>query len=183
MCIRPHCTNFIRDQSKTTNWGVYWAANLTRWLGKNVLHNFLAFLDFLLSFYTWFFSLMFIFRTWKKINLWNTAHNRYTNINNSKNTLKLQLQRTWIKEAKNIWIVGNWDLPLEVQIFNFCSHDRNPSLFFIFCAYLFMVSNPTDSKLDIIMSAVSFAIFPFVVNLCISSVPYDKNCWHVMHKC
>ena len=34
----------------------------------------MAFLDFLLSFYTWFFSLMFIFRTWKKINLWNTAH-------------------------------------------------------------------------------------------------------------
>ena len=144
---------------------------------KKCAAQFFSFFRLFLSFYTRFFSLMFIFRTWKKINLRNTAHNRYTNINNSKNTLKLQLQRTCIKEAKNIWIVGNWDLPLEVQIVNFCSHDHNPSLFFIFCAYLFMVSNPTDSKLDIIMSAVSFAIFPFVVNLCISGVPY------VMHKC
>ena len=65
---------FIRDQIKTTNWEVYWAATLKRWLRKHALHKFLAFLDFLLSFYTWFFSLMFIFRTWKKINLWNTAH-------------------------------------------------------------------------------------------------------------
>ena len=28
----------------------------------------------MLSFYTWFFSLILIFRRWKKINLWNTAH-------------------------------------------------------------------------------------------------------------
>ena len=80
ICIWPHCTNFLRQEnfqgtkSKTTNWEVYWAANLTRWLRKNALHKFMAFLDFLLSFYTWFFSLMFIFRGWKKINLWNTAH-------------------------------------------------------------------------------------------------------------
>ena len=112
---------------------------------------------------------MFIFRTWKKINLWNTAHNRYTTINNSKHTLKLQLQRTWIKEAKNIWIVGNWDLPLEVQIFNFCSHDRNPSLFFIFCAYLFMVSNPTDSswillcQQSVLLFFLSSLIYAFLV--------------------
>ena len=80
ICIRPHYTNFLpqetlkRTKSKTTNWEVYWAATLKRWLRKHALHKFLAFLDFLLSFYTWFFSLMFIFRTWKKINLWNTAH-------------------------------------------------------------------------------------------------------------
>ena len=80
ICIWPHCTNFLPQEnfqgtkSKTTNSEVYWAANLTRSLRKNVLHKFLAFWDFLLSFYTWFFSLMFIFRTWKKINLWNTAH-------------------------------------------------------------------------------------------------------------
>ena len=79
--------------------------------GKKCAAQFFSFFRLFLSFYTWFFSLMFIFRTWKKINLWNTAHNRYTNINNSKHTLKLQLQRTWIKEAKNIWIVGNWIYP------------------------------------------------------------------------
>ena len=60
---------FIRDQIKN-----HWAANLTRWQRKKALHKFLAILDFFLSFYTWFFFLMFIFRRWKKIYLWNTAH-------------------------------------------------------------------------------------------------------------
>ena len=138
---------------------------------KKCAAQFFSFFRLFLSFYTWFFSLMFIFRRWKKINLWNTAHNRYTNINNSKNTLKLPLQRTWIKEAKNIWIVSNWDLPLEVQIFNFCSHDCNLSLFFILCVYLFMVSNPTDCKLDIIMSPV-FILRQYVLLFFLSSLIY-----------
>ena len=79
-CVFDHtaptfCRKKIYEtKSKTTNWGVYWATNLTRWLRKKVLHKFIAFLDFLLSFYTWFFSLMLIFRGWKKINLGNTAH-------------------------------------------------------------------------------------------------------------
>ena len=80
ICIRAHCTNFLPQEnllgtkSKTTNWEVYWAATMTRWLRKNVLHKILAFLDFFLSFYAWFFSLVFVFRRWKKIHLWNTAH-------------------------------------------------------------------------------------------------------------
>ena len=79
--IRAHCTNFLPQEnllgtkSKTTNCEVYWAATMTRSLRKNVLPKILAFLDFFLSFYTCrFFSLMFILRRWKKINLWNTAH-------------------------------------------------------------------------------------------------------------
>ena len=80
ICIRPHCTNFLPQEnlwgtkSKTPYWEVYRVATMTRWLRKNALQKVLAFLDFFLSFYTWFFSLMFIFRKWKKINLSNTAH-------------------------------------------------------------------------------------------------------------
>ena len=117
---------------------------------------FLSIFRLFLSFYTWFFSLKCSFSEDGKRLVYEIQHTIDTLILIIQKTLtlKLQLQRTWIKEVKNIWIVGNWDLPLEVQIFNFCSHDCNLSLFFIFCAYLFMVSNPTDCKLDIIMSAV-----------------------------
>ena len=79
--IRAHCTNFLPQENllgtkpKTTNWEVYWAATISRSLRKNVLPKILAFLDFFLSFYTCrFFSLVFIFRRWKKIHFWNTAH-------------------------------------------------------------------------------------------------------------
>ena len=63
ICIRLHCTNFLPQEnlwgtkSKTPYWEVYWAATMTRWLRKNALQQVFAFLDVLLSFYTWFFSL------------------------------------------------------------------------------------------------------------------------------
>ena len=65
---------FMRDQIKNPLLGSLLSGHNDKMAEKKALHKFIAFLDFFLSLYTWSFSLMFIFRRWKKINLWNTAH-------------------------------------------------------------------------------------------------------------